>query len=90
VYQSIKHHTRAVCVACSPSRITIETTTSCEANCIQPISIITFRLSRRRHEMFGGHGCLCVRVFLCLSVPHHMSTVLHGRGWNLGNGRGAH
>jgi len=39
-----------------------------EANCIQPVSIITFHVNRRRHEMCGGHGRLCARVCVCLSL----------------------
>jgi len=33
--------------------------------------------------------CVCVCVCVCVSVPRRMSTVLHGPGCNLGNGRGA-
>jgi len=42
---------------------------------------ITFRVSRRRREMYCGHARLCV----CLSaVRGHMLTLLHGPGCNLG------
>jgi len=37
-------------------------------------SIITFRMSRRRREMYRGHARLCLSVCLCLSAdacPHH-------------------
>jgi len=43
-------------------------------------AIITFRVSRRRREMYCGHARLCV----CLSVRGRMPTLLHGRGCNLG------
>jgi len=35
-------------------------------------------MSRRRHEMYSGHGRLCV------SVCGHMPTLLHAPGCNLG------
>jgi len=43
---------------------------------------ITFRVRRRRHEMFSGHAHLCV----CLSVyvRGRMPTLLNGPGCNLG------
>jgi len=34
--------------------------------------------------MYSGRGHVCV----CLSVPRHIPTLLHGPGCNLGNGRG--
>ena len=37
---------------------------------------ITFRMSRRRREMYSGHGRLSVRG--------RMPTLLHGPGCNLG------
>ena len=43
-------------------------------------SVITFRVSRKRHEMYCGHARLCV----CLSVRGRMPTLLHGPGCNLG------
>jgi len=49
--------------------------------------IIAFRVSRRRCEIYSGHGRLCVSV--CLSVPRRMPTLLHGPGYNLRNSRGA-
>ena len=39
--------------------------------------IITFRVSRRRREMYIGHARLSVRV----SVRRRIPTVLHGRAW---------
>jgi len=45
--------------------------------------LFTFRVRRSRCEMFIGHGHRCV----CLSVPRRIPTLLHGRGWKLGNGR---
>jgi len=33
--------------------------------------------------MCSGHGCL----FVCLSVPRRIPTILHGPGYNLGNGK---
>jgi len=46
----------------------------------------TFRVSRRRREMYSGHDCLCVYVYVCLcvSLPRRMPTLLHGPGCNLG------
>jgi len=40
----------------------------------------TFRVNRRRREMYCGHARLCV----CLSVRGRMPTLLHGPGYNLG------
>jgi len=49
---------------------------------------ITFRVSRRRREVYCGHARLCVCVCVCvcvgLSVRGRMPTLLHGRGCNLG------
>jgi len=49
-------------------------------------------VSRRRREMYSGHGrlcvCVCVYVSVCLSVPRRMPTLLHWPGYNCGNGRG--
>jgi len=42
--------------------------------------VITFRVSRRRREMYIGHARLCVSV----TVPRSMPTLLHGPGCNLG------
>jgi len=44
-------------------------------------------VSRRLRETYSGHARLCVCV--CVSVPRHMPTLLHGPGCNLGNGRSA-
>ena len=41
---------------------------------------LTFRVSRRRCEMYCGHPRLCV----CVSVRGRMPTLLHGPGCNLG------
>ena len=48
-------------------------------------ALVTFRVSRRRCEMYIGHARLCV----CLSVPRRKSTLLHGHGCNLGEWYGA-
>jgi len=49
--------------------------------------VITFRIRHSRYEMCIGH----MRVCVCLSVPHHIPTLLYGPGCNLGgNGRGCH
>jgi len=61
------------------------------SNCDGPVSvsppvtrwylyIITFRVRRRRREMYCGQARLCV----CLSVRGHMPTLLHGPGCKLG------
>jgi len=40
---------------------------------------ILLRVSRRRREMYSGHGRLCV----CASVPRRIPTLLHGLGYKL-------
>jgi len=53
----------------------------------------TFRVSRRRREMYCGHArlCVCVRLCICVSVyesvRRRMPALLHGPGCNLGSGR---
>jgi len=50
-------------------------------------TFITFRVSRRRREVYIGHVRLfCVDVSLCLSVPRRIPTLMHGPGCNLKNG----
>jgi len=51
---------------------------------------VTFRVSRRRREMYCGHArlCVCLSVCVCVSVRGRMSTLSHGPGCNLGSGRG--
>jgi len=44
------------------------------------VCIVTFRVSRRRREMYTGHARLCVS----LSVPCRIHALLHGLGCNLG------
>jgi len=43
------------------------------------IFVVTFRVSRRQHEMYSGHVRLCV----CVSVARRIHTLLHGPGCNL-------
>jgi len=50
-------------------------------------SIITFRVSRRRREMYNGHA-VCVCLYACLSVRGRIPPLLHGPGCNLGHGTG--
>ena len=45
-------------------------------------TINTFRVRRSRGEMYIGHGCLCICVSVCLSVPRRIPTLLHGPGCN--------
>jgi len=45
--------------------------------------VITFRLSRRRHEMYCGHRRLCVCLSVCVSGRGRMPALLHGLGCNL-------
>jgi len=45
----------------------------------------TFRLSRRRREMYSGDA----RLRVCLSVPRRIPTLLHGPGCNFGMVGGA-
>jgi len=52
------------------------------------IPVITFRVSRRRREMYCGHASLCVCLSACLFVRGRMPILLHGPRCNLGNGRG--
>jgi len=40
--------------------------------------VVTFRVRRSRGEMYVGHSRLC------LSVPRHIPTLLHGPGCKLG------
>jgi len=47
------------------------------------VLLITFRVSRRRREMYIGHARLCVYV------SRRIPTLLYGSGCNLGNGKGA-
>ena len=44
------------------------------------VKLVTFRVSRRRREVYICHARLCV----CLSVRGRMPTLLHGPGCNLG------
>jgi len=46
--------------------------------------IVTFRVSRRRHEMYSDHDRLCVSV----SVHRRIPTLLYGPGCNLGEWQG--
>jgi len=55
---------------------------------IWAITFVTFRVSRRRREMYIGHARLC--LFVCLSLaafPHYCTDTDPGVTW--GNGRGA-
>jgi len=49
--------------------------------------IVTFRVSRRRREMYIVHASLSVCVSVS-TVPRRIPTLLHGPGCNLGNGTG--
>jgi len=55
---------------------------------IRVSAFFTFRVSRRRREMYCGHARLCVSVCLCpcvcLSVRGRMPSLLHGSGCNFG------
>ena len=52
--------------------------------------LITFRVSRRRREMYCGHArlCVCVCLSVCLSVRGCMPTLLYGPDATWGSGRG--
>ena len=39
-----------------------------QSNVIINLHVITFRVSRRRREMYGGYGRVCVCVCVCVSV----------------------
>ena len=47
-------------------------------------SFVTFRVSRRRREMYCGHARICVCVSVCVFVRSCMPMLLHGPGCNLG------
>ena len=49
---------------------------------------ITFRVSRRRREIYCGHARLCVCLSVCLSVRGRMPTLLYGPGCYSRSGRG--
>jgi len=53
-----------------------------DAYAVRSHVFITFRVSRRRREMYIGHARLC--VFLCVSVPRCIPTLLHGPECNSG------
>jgi len=42
--------------------------------------LVTFCMRRSRGERYSGHG----RPYVCLSVPRHVPTLLHGPGCKLG------
>ena len=42
--------------------------------CTTVQAVITFRVSRRRREMYSGHARLCVCLPVCLSLPHSHTT----------------
>jgi len=50
------------------------------------IFVVTFRVGRRRREMYCGHArlCVCLYVCVCVTVRGRMPTLLHGPGCNLG------
>jgi len=47
---------------------------------LQWLIVIIFRMRHIRGEMYIGHSCLSVWLF----VPHQIPTLLHGLGCNLG------
>jgi len=53
---------------------------ACSAKAYISTTIIRFRVSCSRCEMYSGHSRLCV----CLSVLGRMPTLRHGPGCNLG------
>jgi len=47
------------------------------------MTVITFRVSRRRREMYSGHARLCVYVSVPRRIPHHCTNpdvTVHSRG----------
>jgi len=50
--------------------------------------VVTFRVRRSRGEMYSGYGRLC--VYVCVSFPRHIPTLLHGLGCKLGECYGVH
>jgi len=53
---------------------------------IGPLGLITFRVSRRRREMYIGHARLCLSVRGCMPTQSHYCT---DSDVTWGNGRGA-
>jgi len=45
-------------------------------------TVMTFRMSPKRREMYCGHARLCVCVSVC--CPRSHATLLHEPGCNLG------
>jgi len=66
----------------SPPQQLRQQTSNCSSLLVdtRAIHIVTFRVSRRRREMYCGYARLCV----CLSVRGRMPTLLNGPGCNLG------
>jgi len=56
----------------------------CQRVLVLALCLVTFRVRRSRGEMYISHGRPCV----CLSVPRHIPTLLHGPGCNLGEWQG--
>ena len=40
----------------------------------RPVVLITFRVSRRRREMYCGHARLCACLYVCVTVRGRMPT----------------
>jgi len=51
---------------------------------ISTLTFIIVRVRLSRGEMYIGHGRLCVSVYVCLSVPRRIPTLLQGPGCKLG------
>jgi len=52
----------------------------CQRVLVLALCLVTFRVSRRRREMYSGH----TRLYVCLSVLRRIPTLLHEPGCNLG------
>jgi len=46
-------------------------------------AFVVFRVMRSQGKMYIRHG----RLYVCLSDPRHIPTLLHGPGCKCGNGR---
>jgi len=51
---------------------------------VRLLYLVKIRVSYNRGEMYIVHGCLSLCLCVCLPVPRHITTLMHGPGCNLG------